>query len=91
MIDENGEPMAVWHSYDRENYGSGLVYMSADRSFSEEFGENTDSVFVNLRNPYVTDDGILRDAEGNEVTFEGEPAAIEHSWNLGVYISDDIK
>ena len=94
IVDENGEPRVVYHSYDNENYDSGLVYMSANESFSQEFGENTDAVFVNIRNPYTTEDGILRDADGNEIMFDGEPASIGYldsvsddyiSWLQGNY------
>lgn len=76
IVDENGEPMVVYHSYDNDNYDSGLVFMSADKDFSEEFGSNIDAVFVNLRNPYIAKDDIMRDAEGNAIMFEGEPATI---------------
>ena len=76
VLDENGEPMVVYHSYDNSNYDSGLVYMSADKNFSGEFGSNIDAVFVNIRNPYIAKDDILRDAEGNVIMFEGEPATI---------------
>lgn len=76
VVDENGNPLVVYHSYDNENYNSGLVFASADESYSREFGDNTDKVYINLTNPYITEDGILRDANGNEVMYEGEPASI---------------
>ena len=75
-VDAAGRPMLLYHSYDNENYDSGLIYLSSDEDFSSEFGDITEEFFVNLRNPYITEDGILRDANDNEIYFEGEPAAI---------------
>lgn len=76
MVDEFGRPQLYYHSYDYENYDSGLIYFSTDREYSEEFGENTEAFFLNCRKPYVATDGILRYEDGTEVMFEGEPATI---------------
>lgn len=76
-VDAAGRPMLLYHSYDNENYDSGLIYLSTSEDFSSEFGDTTEEFFVNLRNPYITeDDEILRDADGNEIYFDGEPASI---------------
>ena len=78
IVDESGDPLVVFHSYegDAPHYGNEQVWLSANREFSAEFGENTDEVFVNLENPYIVED-YFRDADGNVIILEdGYPAEI---------------
>ena len=79
LVDESGEPIVFYHSYESE-YGDShdprLIYLSKDRDFSEEFGDVTDRYYVKLKNPYYDPDGIIKDDDGNPFMFEGEPTSL---------------
>lgn len=74
LVDEIGNPMVLYHSYDYEtgdNVESSAIYLSANEEFSQEFGDDTIECYVKMRKPYfVPDDGIIRDENGNP--FESE-------------------
>ena len=77
LSDENGDPIVFYHSYEAEdNLDADMIWLSISEKFSKEFGENTDVYYLNVRKPYITVDGVLRDADGNVIMFEGEPAGI---------------
>ena len=77
ISDEDGHPIVFYHSYDvDESYNSGLIYLSSDREFSSEFGDNTDAFYISSNRPYITEDEYLRDSDGNLIMFDGEPASI---------------
>lgn len=77
LSDDNGSPIVFYHSYeDEDNLDADMIWLSISEKFSKEFGENTDAYYLNVRKPYITEDGVLRDADENVIMFEGEPAGI---------------
>ena len=68
LVDESGEPIVFYHSYDSD-YGDNLeassIYLSASEEFSQEFGDVTDRYYVKMKRPYYAQDDIIRDADGN--------------------------
>ena len=78
-LNENKNTHTIfYHSYDGEpDLDADMIWLSTDKEFSKEFGENTDAYYLNAKTPYITDeDGILRDSEGNDINYQGEPASI---------------
>jgi hypothetical protein len=68
VVDENGEPLALWHG-DRpskngsiykyknlandQNSQSAGIYLTNDKSYAEGFNGEVRSFFVNIRNPWI--------------------------------------
>lgn len=84
VIDENGEPLRVFHSTDFDGeievFDNDVVYFSKNRNFSGEFGKNTYEVFLNTRNPYNFDqtNGVYVARNGSIPKVEGE--AVNIGW-----------
>lgn len=77
--DRNGKPIVFYHSYEFENGGSldsNMIWLSANKNFSKEFGNTMGEYYLKVQNPLVLDDDILRYEDGSEVWFDGEPATI---------------
>lgn len=78
--DKNGKPIVFYHSYESKNGGSldsNMIWLSADKEYSKEFGDVMEKYYVRVQNPLILeDDDILRYEDGSEVWFEGEPASI---------------
>lgn len=53
-----------------------MIWLSTDEEYSREFGDATVKCHLRVENPYV--DEVLRDSQGNEIIFEGEPASISY-------------
>ena len=74
--DKKGNPIVFYHSYDQPRE-SNMIWLSADKTFSSEFGNTTEECYLKVKNPLVLkDDDILRYDDGTIVFFEGEPASI---------------
>jgi len=68
LVDESGEPIVFYHSYDSydgDNPDASSIYLSASEEFSHEFGDATDCYYVKMKKPYYTPDGVIRDEDGN--------------------------
>ncbi|HPS38384.1 MAG TPA: hypothetical protein PL124_03120 [Candidatus Cloacimonadota bacterium] len=69
VVDENGEPMVVWHSTDARfnvfdiakarsysgelNYDLPGFYFTGRKEFADDYGARTISAFVNIKNPFT--------------------------------------
>lgn len=80
VVDRYGKPLLLYHASESDGlggyYGSGMVFYTTDKNYASEFGDIIDKGYLKLTHPYITKDGILRKDNGEEVVFDGEPAAV---------------
>ena len=67
VVDKNGEPLVVyhgspkqfnvfdWHYIDEDNTESGFFF-SSDKNYAKQFGTNIFEVFLNVKNPIISED-----------------------------------
>lgn len=80
VVDPNGNPLLLYHASESNGFGgdydSGMIFYTTDGDYASEFGDVIDKGYLKLTHPYITTDGILRDENGEEIFFDGEPAAV---------------
>ncbi len=56
VVDENGEPLVVWHGSDLDGgIYPGAIYTADERDVARSYRKNPYGVFVNIRNPRIVD------------------------------------
>lgn len=94
LRNKKGLPKVLYHSYEDEgfpNYDSGMVFLSASRSFSKEFGDFTDRVYAMFDNPYLAEDDVLRKKDGTPYMNYGEEMRIGYLDEMPGIVNDYIR
>jgi DNA polymerase III sliding clamp (beta) subunit (PCNA family) len=98
VVDENGEPMVVYHGTKDEFYefdvdkqrigwlGKGF-YFTEDKRFSKDFGKRVIKSFLNLRNPFIVQADTVND-DGSVNFSIGREAQVKEKY--GYVNSTDI-
>ena len=64
VVDENGEPMIIYHGTDkkfsdfRSGYHKDRYFFTNDKEFSKSYGTINMEVFLNIRNPFKTNSNV---------------------------------
>ena len=100
VVDENGEPLVVWHSTDaeftkfqrqRKNQWSlgknGLFWFAAEKDYSSQYGKNVRPFFLNIRN--MPNIGDIDQEAAEESLYDLQDSAGIDLWDdMDVDVSD---
>lgn len=88
ILDENGEPLTVYHGTDKtfsefianyaEGWGTGMYFTDNSEQASQEFGSNVIGAFLKVTKPF---DGSLSKIRGEVETTSTYNEYIEEGWN----------
>lgn len=74
LLSQNGQPIVFYHSFYDDDEDADMIWLSTNEDYSREFGDTTVKCYLRVERPYI--DEVLRDSQGNEIIFDGEPASI---------------
>ena len=58
------------------SFNTDVIYVSANKEHAKEYGSNVLDLYMKSDNPYITEDGVIRDDNGEPFILDGEEVTV---------------